>query len=79
MDIRQRGQQGRQKPPMLALRNTLNIVFIVLAVAGCVMFQYYDDLHLVGVIVIMIAIAIKLCECILRFAIRKKEKNNEDQ
>jgi len=58
----------RQKPQKLALRNTLNILFMILAVVGGYFFAYKDQL--IGGIIIMVAIFIKLVECIIRFIYR---------
>jgi len=63
---------------MLALRNTLNIVFMLLAIAGCVMFQLYPDMRTWAIVVIMTAVAVKLSECILRVYLSKKEKKDEE-
>jgi len=80
MEVRHRGEKSRerQKPPMLALRNTLNILFMLLAIAGCVMFQTCPDLHLWAIVIIMTAVAVKLAECILRVYLSKKEKKDEE-
>lgn len=47
------------------LRNVLNIVFMVLAVVGCIVYALSDEL--IGTIIILTAMAFKIVECIFRF------------
>ncbi len=55
-----------ERPKHLALRNTLNIIFMIGASIGCYMYMQ-DDMELMGGIVIIIAIAFKIAESIIRF------------
>lgn len=54
--------EGRDK--YFKLRNVLNIIFMIGAVIGCAVFYYYD--HIVGTIIIFVAMAFKFVECALR-------------
>ena len=60
-----RHRRPKEKPKYLALRNTLNILFMIGAVAGCVLYWY--DSEILGGIIILTAIAFKIAECIIRF------------
>ena len=61
-----RHRRPKEKTKFLALRNTLNIIFMVGAVAGCFMYMK-EGYELWGGIVIICAIAFKLAESIIRF------------
>lgn len=56
--------QQKERDKYFILRNILNIIFMVGAIAGCLIFYYSD--HLTGSIVIMGAMAFKFVECALR-------------
>lgn len=56
----------KERPKHLALRNTLNIIFMVGAVVGCFIYMK-DDYELAGGIIIICAIAFKIAESIIRF------------
>lgn len=55
----------RSNDRYLKARNWLNVIFIVLAVAGMAVYYFSD--HTVGTIVIIVGMAFKFVECILRF------------
>ena len=55
----------RSNDRYLKARNWLNIIFIVLAVAGMAVYYFSD--HTVGTIVIITGMVFKFVECILRF------------
>lgn len=61
-----RHRRPKEKPKYLALRNTLNIIFMVGAVVGCLMYMK-EEYELLGGIVIICSIAFKLAESIIRF------------
>ena len=56
----------KERPKHLALRNTLNIIFMIGAVVGCYVYMQ-DDYELLGGIIIICAIAFKIAESIIRF------------
>ena len=60
--VRKRGGKGRGKH--FALRNWLNIVFLVGAVAGLLL--YYLHSNTVGTVVILAAMVFKMAESIIR-------------
>lgn len=47
------------------VRNILNTIFILLAVAGCAAYWLCDETT--GIIIVMVAMAFKTIECTLRF------------
>ncbi len=47
------------------IRNILNIIFIVGAVSGVLLYLYFNKT--IGTIVILVAMVFKIIECILRF------------
>lgn len=55
----------RSTPRFFALRNCLNIIFMLGAVAGVAIYFYSDTFT--GTIVILVAMAFKIVECIFRF------------
>ncbi len=60
---RHRGEQAPDNN-RLRLRNVLNIIFMLLAIAGLVI--YYSSDHTVGTIVILVAVVFKIVESALR-------------
>ncbi len=68
--IVKKGYHGKDKQPprYLKLRNILNIIFMVGAIVGLLMYFYGD--RFIGTIVIMIAMAIKIAESIIRMTYR---------
>lgn len=54
----------KERDKYFILRNILNIIFMVGAIVGCLIFYYSD--HLIGSIVIMGAMAFKFVECAFR-------------
>ena len=61
-----RHRRPKERPSHLALRNTLNIIFMVGAVIGCFVYMK-EDCELIGGIIIICAIAFKIAESIIRF------------
>ena len=61
-----RHRRPKEKPKYLALRNILNLIFMVGAVVGCFMYMK-EGYELMGGIIILIAIAFKIAESIIRF------------
>ena len=55
----------RSNDRYLKARNWLNVIFIVLAVAGMAVYYFSD--HTVGTIVLIVGMVFKFVECILRF------------
>lgn len=64
------GRLRRKKPTdrFFKVRNVLNIIFLLGAVAGIAV--YYLHNHTVGIIVILISMIFKMAECCLRFSKR---------
>lgn len=63
-----RGEEEPQHDRWFKLRNTLNIIFMLLTVAGvCI---YYFSSSTTGSYVLLIAIVIKIVECCFRFSRR---------
>lgn len=62
-------RRSHRKPasedPFFGLRNILNIIFMVLAVIGVVVYLVADDTN-IGVYIIIGAIVLKMVECCLR-------------
>lgn len=56
---------SRRNTRFLALRNCLNIIFMLGAVAGVAV--YFSSDTYVGTIVILVSMAFKIVECIFRF------------
>lgn len=54
----------KEKGKFFWLRNTLNIIFIIGAVVG--MFVYFLKSDKAGTIIVMTAMAFKMCECVIR-------------
>lgn len=60
-----RGEQEDSRDKYFNLRNWLNIIFMLGAVAG--MIVYFFTSHTVGTVIIVIAMLFKVAECCLRF------------
>lgn len=58
----------KERDTFFFLRQIFNIVFMVGAVVGCILYMKVNEL--MGGILIIIAMAFKMAECVLRF--RKK-------
>ena len=70
MNNRPMGMFGRkhtrkEEDRYLKLRNVLNIVFLVLAIPGMIVYFYYEQV--IGTIIILIAMMFKMVECVFRF------------
>lgn len=61
-----RHRRPKERPRHLLLRNTLNIIFMIGAVAGCFIYMN-EEYELIGGIIIICAIAFKIAESIIRF------------
>ena len=48
-----------------ALRNTLNIIFMVLAIIGVILWTTMDD-HTIAIIILLVGVAIKIGEVCIR-------------
>lgn len=57
-------QEPKERDKYFKLRNVLNIIFMIGAIVGCAVF--YDSDHIIGTIIIFIAMAFKFVECALR-------------
>lgn len=57
-------REPKERDKYFKLRNILNIIFMMGAIVGCLIFYYSD--HLTGTIVIMGAMVFKFVECALR-------------
>lgn len=55
----------KERGPFFVIRQILNIIFIILGVAGC--FYYVKINEQMGIILFIIAMAFKMAECMLRF------------
>ena len=56
----------KEKDRFFALRNVLNILFMLVAIIGVVIYLTNDD-KTVGTIIVLVAMAFKIVECGLRF------------
>ena len=60
-------RRERRKPAsdqLLPFRNVLNIIFMVLAVVGVVVYVWVDDT--IGIFIVIAGMAFKMVECCLR-------------
>lgn len=60
-----RHRRPASEDPFFALRNILNIIFMVLAVIGVIIYLVVED-NTIGVYIIIGAIVLKMVECCLR-------------
>lgn len=61
------GRRSHRKPKgdnMLPFRNVLNIIFMLLAIAGVVVYLWVDDT--IGTYMVLAAMVIKMVECCIR-------------
>lgn len=63
--LRHRGEEEQTEDKWFKLRNTLNIIFMILAVVGVCL--YYFSSNTIGTYVLLVAIVIKIVECCFRF------------
>ncbi len=61
---RRRHTRPSGKDPMFTLRNILNIIFMLLAIVGVVVYVWADNT--IGTYIVLGAMAIKMVECCLR-------------
>ena len=62
------------------IRQVLNVLFMVVAIVGCLMYTGVlggNDNEMKGAIVVIIAVLIKMAECMLRL-LKKNTDNEED-
>lgn len=60
-----RQQEEVSQDRFLKLRNLLNIIFMIGAAVGVIL--YFTTNHTIGTIIILIAIVFKIIECCIRF------------
>jgi hypothetical protein len=53
---------------MLPLRNILNLIFMLGAIAGVVI--YYVGNTRIGIIIVLVAMAVKMVECVIRMTVK---------
>ena len=58
------GHRKRDDDNMLKFRNVLNIIFMVMAVIGVVL--YFTQYRTIGTYVLLAAMAVKMVECCIR-------------
>ena len=58
-------KQEKRRDPLLPIRNILNIIFMLLAIIGVVV--YLTKQTDTGTIIVLVAMGFKMVECILRF------------
>lgn len=64
------------------IRQILNVLFMVVAVVGCLMYTGYiggPDSEMKGAIVVIIAVMIKMAECMIRLLKRNTDEDSEDE
>lgn len=62
------------------IRQVLNVLFMVVAIVGCLMYTGVlggNDNEMKGAIVVIIAVLIKMAECMIRL-LKKNTDNEED-
>ncbi len=62
---RSRHRQEKRRDALLPIRNVLNIVFMLLAIIGVIV--YLTKNTETGIIIVLAAMGFKMIECILRF------------
>lgn len=62
---RRHRKEEDDRGPNFALRQILNIIFMLVAIAGCIVFHVVNNL--MGGILIIIAMAFKMAECVIRY------------
>lgn len=67
METHKRGEepQEEKRGTVFIIRQILNILFMILAVVGAVLYWVQDD-SIMGIIVIITAVFFKMAECTLR-------------
>lgn len=63
--VRHHRKPQKERDAFFVIRQILNVLFMVGAVAGCIVYLKVDDR--MGAILIIIAMAFKMAECVLRF------------
>ncbi len=59
-----RHSRPKDKGKFFALRNLLNIIFIIGAIVGMIVYFFHDSER--GMIIVLGAMAFKMCECVIR-------------
>lgn len=54
----------KDRGKFFALRNLLNIIFIIGAIVGMIVYFFHDSER--GMIIVLGAMAFKMCECVIR-------------
>ena len=62
----QREEKEKKRDRFFKIRNLLNIIFIVGAVAGMIIY-FFTEQEMMGIIIILTAMFFKMAECSLRF------------
>jgi hypothetical protein len=62
---RRRGQEDKPEPQFLRLRNWLNLIFMIGAIIGVLLYIFHDQTT--GTIVVLAAMVFKIVESGLRF------------
>jgi hypothetical protein len=62
---RRRGDEDEPRPHLLRLRNWLNIIFMLGAIAGVAVYFFADQTT--GIIIVLAAMIFKMAEAALRF------------
>lgn len=66
LNRKQQQENGHAKDQFLAIRQWLNIIFMVCAIVGVVLYVTHTPQTL-GIIVVLMAMVFKIVECALRF------------
>lgn len=68
METHYRGEENEkpQKTTIFYIRQALNIIFMIGAVIGCILYWYQPEPTL-GILVVMTSMFFKMAECVLRF------------
>ena len=68
MEIHKRGEEAEEprSKTVFVIRQVLNIIFIIGAVVGCILYWVQPE-PTIGILVVMTAMFFKMAECVLRF------------
>ena len=64
--FRRKHRRGEANDRFYAIRNVLNLLFMVVAIVGVVIYCTNDD-KTTGTVIVLAAMAMKIIECALRF------------
>ena len=79
MEYRSHRRQEKIHDINFKIRQVLNVLFMVIAIVGCLMYMGYiggEENEMRGAIVVIIAVLIKMAECMIRLL---KKNNNEEE